>query len=256
MFFKTKLNIKFIIFSLIIGSVFSCKKAEDRKCWKRAGNEDIKIVYLNNFPQLLLKKGIHYELIQDSLNQIEIIGGKNLIQFIDIQETESNSISISNNNKCNFLRKYEKNIIKVKIHFTQLSYIRYEGTENLINKDTLHFQDFKFESIDACGSSHLILKANNLEALAPMGNSNFTFSGEVENLKLDIRDYSYCNTLFLKVKNNLNVINESFNDVYINADQNQLTGKIIGAGNVYYKGNLLSNELKIFGSGKLIKLSP
>lgn len=64
--------ILFISISIIL---FSCKKAEDRTCWKSAGDETKLEVSLESFDKLFLREHIVYELVQDSLNKLVITGG-------------------------------------------------------------------------------------------------------------------------------------------------------------------------------------
>ena len=84
--------------------ISSCKKAEDRSCWKSAGKSSDTIIYVNNFSKLSLNENMSFELIQDSINSIHISGGKNLISQIQVQQNSDGSIDINNLNKCNFLR--------------------------------------------------------------------------------------------------------------------------------------------------------
>ncbi len=61
--------------------VSSCKKSENRTCWKTAGKMADTVIYVNDFSKLTLNENMSFELVQDSLNKIEIIGGKNLIKI-------------------------------------------------------------------------------------------------------------------------------------------------------------------------------
>ena len=232
--------------------MFSCKKPENRKCFKSSGSNSTIRIDLNNFDKLVLKKGIKYKLIQDDSTYLKISGGKNLLNFIEHDEIETGKILIENKNKCNFLRKYSKTI-DVEIHFINLNEIRYEGTEILNNLDTLFLNDFKFEIIDACGTVDLIVKANKIEADTPFGFGNYNLRGIVNEAKLSIQSNGFCNAENLIIKSILNVDNSSPGDMYINAENINLMGKITGSGNIYYIGNPKTNEVKCFSTGKLIK---
>lgn len=237
---------------LFILLLFACKKAENRRCIKFTGVDGSKRVELPAFHKLVLKKGIKYVLVQDDTNYLNITGGENLLNFIEFQEIEEGVIQIENKNKCNFLRKYSSHL-SVEIHFIEMKEIRFEGTEDLTSKDTLHFQDFKFEVIDACGTFNINLKANKVIADIPFGFGNYILSGIVQNAELGIKSNGFCNTENLEVLNELNVTNDSQGDMYINANQKVVKGSIRWKGNIYYKGEILADELSYYDSGKLIK---
>lgn len=239
-------------FLLLILLLFACEKAENRRCLKFKGAVSSKRLELPAFHKLVLKKGIKYVLVQDDTNYLSISGGKNLLNFIEFQEIEAGVIQIENKNKCNFLRKYSSHI-SVEIHFVDMEEIRFEGTEDLTSRDTLHFQDLKFEVIDACGTFNITLKANKVMADIPFGFGNYILSGVVQNAELGVKSNGFCNTESLEVLNELNVTNDSQGDMYINANQNVIKGSIRWKGNIYYKGEILANELVYYDSGKLIK---
>jgi hypothetical protein len=241
--------IKYLFFLFIFLS--ACKKAENRACIKARGENASKQISLPSFDRLILKKGMRFLLVQDKENYLNIIGGKNLLNFISFNVLENGEIEIQNTNKCNFLRKYSSDIM-VEIHFKSLKEIRFEGTEELSSKDTLNLLDFKFIVIDACGTFNITLKANYLEADIPYGYGNYILSGTVENAYLQIKSNGFCNTEKLKILNELSVNNESQGDMYINADQKILNGSIKWKGNIYYKGKLKGDELKYYDTGKLI----
>lgn len=237
---------------LIVLVLFACKKADDRRCLKFKGELSSKRVELPIFHKLILKKGIKYTLVQDDSNYLSIFGGKNLLNFIEFQEIEAGVIQIENKNTCNFLRNYSS-VLVLEIHFTKLNEIRFEGTELLNNQDTLYLQELRFEVIDASGTLDLTIHANKVIADIPYGFGNYILSGVVQDADLGIKSNGYCNTEKLLVVNELLVNNESQGDMYINADKKYLKGSIKWKGNIFYKGELIADQLHYFDSGKLIK---
>jgi hypothetical protein len=100
--------------------ITSCKKAEDRSCWKSAGKMADLVISVNDFTKLTLNENMCFEIIQDSLNKIELTGGENLLTKIQVQQASDGSIDIKNLNSCNFFR-YNSDPILVKIHIKNLN---------------------------------------------------------------------------------------------------------------------------------------
>ena len=88
-------------FFLVLLFFSSCKKQADRSCFKITGSIIDKIIPLGSFTQLDLGPNIHYELIKDTANFIEISAGENLVNFIS-SDIEAGKLIIKNNNKCRF----------------------------------------------------------------------------------------------------------------------------------------------------------
>ena len=72
------------LFFLMISFIFllSCKKQSDRYCFKNTGSIIEKNIHLPSFSELDLGPYIHYEIVQDTVNFLEISAGENLINFI------------------------------------------------------------------------------------------------------------------------------------------------------------------------------
>ena len=126
---------RWIVITGILIASFACKKAEDRRCIKSIGEDAVKELSVDQFDRIYLKEHIHYTLVQDTIEKVVIKGGKNLLNFIDVQVIDGR-LEIQNENKCSFLRSYDREV-EVEIHFKELINIHYEGTETLTNKGTL-----------------------------------------------------------------------------------------------------------------------
>jgi hypothetical protein len=248
----TVFNMKKILFiSLLVITAAACKKAEERSCFKSSGEKTSVHVPLPEFDKLQLNKRLKYVLVQDDSCYLRISGGKNLLGFIRWEETESGKISISNHNKCNFLRDLSA-VCTVEIHFKNLNDIAYEGSETLTNLDTLELNMLNILVLNCAGSVDLTLKANYISADITESYGDYTLRGFAMDARLSARDNGYCNTDELLVGNKLYVVNKSSGDMRINASSCLLEGYISGNGNIYYKGQPMSSQMEYFSSGKLI----
>lgn len=230
--------------------LFSCKKAEDRTCWKAAGEETKLEVPLESFNKLLLREHIIYELVQDSLNKLVITGGENLVKHIKYSVSDG-LLELKNENRCNFFRSY-KNKVKVEIHFTDLINVHFEGTEPMTNLGTLKFNYLTFLIRDGAGPVNLNFDATVVMATITHGYGDFTFKGKVNYANFNVRSNGYCDAYGLEVSDSLVAVNNSQGDMKINAHNTKLKAETDLDGNIYYKGVPTSIIFNQYGNGELI----
>ena len=63
--------------------LFGCKKSEDRNCFKSTGAMSVKEIELGEFSRLYMGPHLKYVLIQSDENKLRIVGGKNVINFVE-----------------------------------------------------------------------------------------------------------------------------------------------------------------------------
>lgn len=242
---------KKILFLTLFFGLFACKKAEERSCFKSSGEKTSLHVSLPDFDKLVLNKKLDYTLVQDDSTYLEISGGKNLLNFVEWKETEAGKIEISNSNKCNFLRDLSAKI-SVEVHFKNLSEIRFMGSEMLRNKDSLKFDNLYLLVVDCSGSVDITVDAKFLKCEVSDGYGDYTLHGKIENADFGLRANGYANCQDVQISSSLKVVNKSVGDIYVNANNCNLSGYIAGSGNVYYKGNPITKQIELLNSGKLI----
>lgn len=221
---------------LLLGLVvFGCKKSEDRNCFKSTGGLSVRDVELDDFGRVFLGPHLKYVFIQDTVNRLEVVGGKNIINFVETTY-EGDLLNIKNINKCNFLRSYDKKMT-VYIHFKDLYNITFEGTEEVTCKSTLNLNDVVLTIRDGAGEFNLSINANSLQAIVTHGWGNFNFDGNVNYLKLDVNSNGFGNTNALKVSDSVLVISKSVETVKVNADNCLLRAENSAAGDIWYVGN-------------------
>ena len=109
-FFYLRIPLLIVSIFVLLG-IHSCKPANERSCFKGAGNKDSLIIELPHFEKLILGEHMKFVLIQDTIEKVRIYGGENLLDHITIDTDGLLELSISNDNRCRFLR-YRKNEIK------------------------------------------------------------------------------------------------------------------------------------------------
>jgi len=238
------------IISFLFLILYSCQKPENRACWKSTGEETELEIILPSFDKILLHEHLEFVLIQDSVEKVVVIGGKNLVNFVKAEVTDG-LLDIRNDNNCNFLRTYKKKI-KVEVHFKSLMNIHYEGTYALTNVGTLEFGWLTFLIRDGSGSVNLNFNAEVVNATISHGWGDFTFTGNVGSANLNVRSNGYCNTYGLNIQDSLTVISNTQGYTKVNADGIKFKAEIDSDGDIYYKGTPSSTKLYKYGTGELI----
>lgn len=231
--------------------LFSCKKPEDRRCVKSIGEEAVKEIETDQFDRVYLKEHIHYVLVQDTVEKVVIKGGKNLLNFIDVQVIDGR-LEIKNENKCSFLRRYDREV-EVEIHFKELINIHYEGTETLTNKGTLELGWLVVLIRDGAGPVNLNFNADAVFTTISHGWGDFTYSGSVGYANLNVKSNGYCDTYGLQIEDSITVVSNTPGTVKVNTNNAILKAEIGGAGDIWYKGSPVGDPILYrYGTGELI----
>lgn len=230
----------------------SCKKSEDRACWKFAGETKTIEQSFDKIDSLFLHKDIVYELIQSTENKIEVVGGENLIHFIDF-DVEGGNLAISNKNKCAFLRSYKKKVT-VKIYASNLKYIYSESSENISSQNTLTYPYLAILIRDGAGKVTLEVQNQSLQIDVTSGWGDFEITGSTNYLGVFCRTGSFCDTRNLSVNISCYAFSRSTGDMYINANDCTLEAYVESRGNIYYTGEPTVISETITGEGELIAL--
>lgn len=230
----------------------ACTKADNRRCFKSAGEDAEKEIPLESFNKLLLREKIQYVLVQDTVEKIVLKGGKNLLNFIEYSIVDG-KLEVSNENTCAFLRSFKKKVI-AEIHFKELINLHFEGTEPLTNEGTLQLNWFTFLIRDGAGSVDLRINADAVYATVSHGWGDFTFSGQVNHANLNVKSNGYCNTYGLQVMDSITVVSNTQGTLKVNAANTQFKAEINGDGDIWYIGNPIGTPIfNRYGKGELLK---
>ncbi len=243
---------KQLLFFMSVLFLFACKKAEDRECMKAAGKQTSLEVALPAFDKLHIGAKIEVVLVQSSEHKLVIHGRDNLIRHISFDLNEDGFLSLKNNNRCDFLRSYEKNKIKVEVHFTDLRELLFEGTFDLATSGTIHTSVFKLDIRDAGSTAYLNLNCDFAEINQGHGYGDFVLNGTADNATLRITSNGFGDASGFTVANELIVISNTPVSSKINADGAKTTVEIGGSGNVVYVGTPQSMNFIRYGTGQLV----
>lgn len=236
-----------IVFILFV--FFACKKAEDRKCVKSAGEYSSKEITLENFSKLNLGPHIEFTLVQDTVNKMIVSGPKNLLNFVTSEINSEGELKIYNKNKCNFLRSYSK-YVKVKIHLKKITEIFSKISKDLTCLNTLQTSSLNIHIPEGSGLLSINVDANNF-SLRGNGHCQIQLDGNVNYARFEIWDNFRLNAANLTAKDQLTIKSHSSANAHVYADNCKLGAQISSDGSVWYKGTPTSIEYLRYGTGKL-----
>lgn len=240
-----------VILLASLGILASCKKAEDRTCFKSTGKPAERIVYLPDFEKLLLREHMQFVLIEDTVNKLVITGGEKVINLIHWNVDNEKMLEIRNENKCNFLRKLDKKI-KVEIHYVNMYNIHFEGTDSLTNVDTLNIPYFTLLIRDGAGSVNLKLNSIIVAADISHGWGDYTLAGKTSYARIAARSNGYCDVLNLKIQDSVFVSSETSGTIKLNANAIPLRGELKSNGDIWYWGLPTVINVNKLSLGKLV----
>ena len=229
---------------------FSCKKPEDRRCIKGAGDLVTIERPLTSFYSLDLGPHIQYVLVQDTVEKVVLTGGENLLNFITT-EIIGGKLIIQNTNRCNFLRSYKK-VVVVEIHLKQIGNVLFQGTKELNCQNQLNLQSLTFVMKNGAGQCNLNVNTSVLYLAAVQGWGNFTCKGSTDYLRMDIRENGFGDAYELQINDSLNVVSYSSEVIKVNAEGAQFRTEIGSNGDVWYKGVPVFIEYNQYGTGSLL----
>lgn len=237
---------------IVLSCLFlGCKKQNERACFKTSGKLITRSVIKGDFSYLILHPYVEYELVQDSLNYVEITCGENLFPFIDIQVKDSN-LTITNKNTCRFLRGYDKNV-KAKIHINLLYNLYYDGSENLFSKDTIKASFCTIMMQDAGGNINLNLKCKELSVKKSNALGILELSGKTNKAHYVNTSVNKFDVSKLEVRDSIYFLNQGYGDMYLYTNLIDVYGRLENIGNVYFFGKPALTQVENIGKGKIIE---
>ena len=239
----------FRLILLLSLATVGCKKAANRTCIKSSGKSVHEVTYFEEINRISVSGDINIVIIQDGLNFIAIDSYENIVNHVSIR-FENHELKIKNENKCRFLRNYDKQTT-LKIHVSNLNKIELYGKGKIETQNTIINPSFHLYSHSSNSEINLAINTNNLTVEFVNGTINGQISGSSQEAYIFHSGYSNVNFIDLET-DNLFVRNKSYSDTYVNAST-MLSTKIENTGNIYYKGNPTLGNTTTLSSGKLLK---
>jgi len=234
---------------LIVMGFSSCKK-DPGDCFKSTGEVITEDRQIEDFSIIVLNDNVDLLLTSSNSNTLTVSAGKNLMSKI-ITETSGDTLTISNNNSCNWIRSYNVPI-EISLPVNHLTEIIYQSIGNINCSDTIFSDSLSINVIEGAGDINILTNAYLTRANIHYGTADLKLSGNCVLSFVYSVSFGLVDNRELKASQ-IYARTKSSNDIYLNA-QNLLSVEIGNIGNVYYKGN---PEISLSGNGggQLLKLN-
>jgi hypothetical protein len=234
---------------LILSFYFnSCKKENAFDCIKPTGKIISETRNVSNFHTIIVEDKIDVYLKQDNFN-VMVKAGKNLINNVRT-EVKNETLYVSNNNKCNFIRDPKKKI-EVYIDLPYLKYLKHIGSGNIYSLNTF-IQDSLIIRMETPGDVHLQVQTHYLGG-STHGNGDLYVSGKTDYFYYNFNGTNFIYAENLQVNNYIYLESHSVGDAFVNADNIGMDVALFTNGNVYYSGNPVFLNYSSKGKGKVVK---
>jgi len=239
---------RLLIISVIIIISVSCRKENRWDCFKGAGDIVTEERYTEEFTVLEIYDIFNIYITSDTVHKVILEGGKNLLSSVTT-DISGNRLVIHNNNKCNWVRDYNK-IVNLYISVASLKEIYMYGgssvnTLDQLNTDTLEINVWSavsFFDLDLnCDASFFKVHAGT-GTFRLRGNTDFSYIWSHGTGHLFADSFYSSETM---------IYNISTGDCHVNASD-KLIVFITSTGNIYYTGDPEIEIREISSTGELI----
>ncbi len=224
--------------------LFSCQKPS--KCFHSAGSIHSEVRYLEPFTHVRVNSLFNVYWHYDTTYKVELVCGKNLLPFIETRIAREYLI-IENQNKCNWLRKYER--ISIHIYSPTLTALIIVGSGDYFFVDTLVSDSFKISNWADISKIDARVRCRWFAYSQNAGTGDTYISGQTGISFLWISGMGYLHARNLIAQYNY-VTNKSTGDCYVYA-QHEAGAYIFKSGNIYLYGNPDTVYQEKNGTGKL-----
>ncbi len=237
-----------ILVHLVIAG--ACKKIGTDNCFSNTGEIVSETRDVRDIQYVLLENNVNLVLIQDSLPSLRVEAGKNIIDKV-ITEVSGPRLFIRNENDCNWLRSYAKQIT-VYLGVSKLDSLDYRSSGNVTTKGALLNDSIDIHVWEGSGSINMSIDVKKSRINLHYGTVDMHIQGKSQVTYIFSGSYGpiFCNALDSKFTY---VSSQGTNDCYVRASE-ELGVDIFYLGNIYYYDDPDIVYSNIQGEGRLIKI--
>lgn len=151
-------------------------------CFKRTGSIIKETRAISGFTQLLVKSNLNVFIVQDSVYEVTVEGGDNIVPLISTT-IDGNTLVCENKNRCNWTRSYKKPL-NIYVHMPDITMIESDGTGDIKSLNTINTPHCY---IQARNSGNIEVTINTPVLTTAMhGSADLILHGTVKNHECDI----------------------------------------------------------------------
>lgn len=219
--------------SILILMIVSCKKKEDRSCWKGHGEETSIEIPLDSVGNWVLNKKIKYRIFEDSTRKLVVKGGVNMVNQIEAVN-DNYQMTISNKNKCDFMRSADRSV-EVEIHYPHIKEMYIEPSDSVVFETTMTPDSLWIEVREAGGSMVIDVDTKFVSVVVSHGTANYVISGQSQKAEIKVQHNGYADARDFYALSYFAYQNSTA-DLYIDIENSGALVVIDGTGNVYSTG--------------------
>ena len=238
------------IIMILLGVVaFSCSKLNPGDCFTNTGPVSLQTRTAEPFRYLHMKNNVDVFLTWGQEYSIQVRAGKNIIPGIKTT-IDRHTLTISNENTCNWLRSYESPL-EVYISAPALDSIVYQSSGNLTCLNQYAGDSIQIDVLEGAGSINLWLETHLSRINLHYGTTDLTMRGHAHLSYLFSAGYGPADLSKLETEYTY-ITNNSTNNCRVRASL-ELYTEIHNVGDVYYSGDPQQVHSWITGTGQLIR---
>jgi hypothetical protein len=236
---------------LLVLTLSSCKKENALDCFKSNGTEITKTLSPGTFNTIQLASKIQLFVHQGNEYKVEVTAGKHIIKNISAKVV-GNTLEMDNNNTCNFVRGYKKNVT-VHVTLPYLKFVKNDGVGTITISDFV--QDTLVVRAESSGDIRISGNYNQVRT-SSHGNGDMYVNGTAKSFLVYANGTNFVHAENLLVKDFVFVQTVTLGDCFVNASiLQELVYNIGSSGNIYYTGNppVVKDVSEVKAKGKAIK---
>ncbi|WP_081212220.1 head GIN domain-containing protein [Salegentibacter sediminis] len=235
---------------LILASLLFSFNLANAQFWKNEtvkgnGNTTIENRSTSNYDEVYLVGSMDVELVAGKEGEIKVEAESNLLEHI-ITEVKNGTLKIRPADKINLAPSQNKSI-KVTVPFKDINEVKLTGSGDLWNSDPIRANSFE-TSLTGSGNLNLNLDVDSLESNIT-GSGDTMLSGKTNSFECKVTGSGDFQAFDLKAEDVKATVMGS-GDIEVFASVS-LDAKIMGSGDIHYKGNPEKQDFKTMGSGDI-----
>lgn len=227
-------RVKILMILSICVFTYSCDNEDTNDCLQSAGNTIEQIVPVTPFSRILVEQGVNMVLRQDSVFNVTVQTGENLMADIQV-EVKDGQLQLRNENSCNFFREYGLTTVYVtspdisEIRSATQGEIRSDGLIT-VDKLTVYSENYRHNDYLTSGEIYLDVSANDFQ-LVFNGISNIYITGKAKQMTINMASGNGRFEGRNFAVENASIYHRSSNDLIVNV-ADLLKADLYGTGNL------------------------